>query len=230
MTAKHSKFFFSYAREDSEFVLELAKELRKTGANLWLDQLDILGGQRWDETVQAALESCQGMLAFLSPSAVSSQNFMDEVSYALEEGKQIIPVLHKQCTIPFRLRRVQHVDFTTDYEKGFAELLRALRLEQSTVVTAQLVTEGRASEEKAQPAIHEKEQPEMEVRTAKAEEQTTRHDNERPYPQVPKPEVTSSVEPGANRMFVWIVGILALLGIGFISYLIISIARGSIPW
>ena len=42
------KNFFSYAREDSEFVLKLAKELRAVGVNLWLDQLDILGGQRWD--------------------------------------------------------------------------------------------------------------------------------------------------------------------------------------
>ena len=33
--------FFSYSRENSETVLELAKELRGAGANIWLDQLDI---------------------------------------------------------------------------------------------------------------------------------------------------------------------------------------------
>jgi hypothetical protein len=123
------KFFCSYSREDSEFVLKLAKELRKAGASLWLDRLDILGGQRWDEAVQAALESCPGMLAVLSPSAVASPNFMDEVSFALEERKQIIPVLYRECAIPFRLRRVQYVDFATSYESGFADLLRALLLE-----------------------------------------------------------------------------------------------------
>jgi len=90
MDKNGSMFFCSYAREDSEFVLKLAKELREAGASLWLDQLDILGGQRWDEAVQRALVSCQGILAILSPSAVASHNFMDEVSYALEEGKQII--------------------------------------------------------------------------------------------------------------------------------------------
>ena len=36
--------FFSYSRTDSEFVLKLAKDLRKAGANIWLDQLDIKAG------------------------------------------------------------------------------------------------------------------------------------------------------------------------------------------
>ena len=41
------KFFFSYAREDSEFVLKLAEGLRSNGISLWLEQLDIKGGTRW---------------------------------------------------------------------------------------------------------------------------------------------------------------------------------------
>src|SRR5262245_53328851 len=107
MTMGTSRFLFSYARHDSEFVLKLAKDLRAAGADCWLDQLDILGGQRWDEAVQAALMSCPGMLAVLSPSSVASQNVMDEVSYALEEGKHVVPVLYQKCAVPFRLRRVQ---------------------------------------------------------------------------------------------------------------------------
>ena len=53
-------FFFSYAREDTEFVLRLAKELRAVGAKLWLDQLDIFGGQHWDRAVKGALETSEG--------------------------------------------------------------------------------------------------------------------------------------------------------------------------
>jgi TIR domain len=124
------KYFFSYMRKDSEFVLKLAKELRAVGTNLWLDQLDILGGQRWDRAVEEALETCQGMIAVLSPESLASNNVMDEVSYALEEGKLIVPILLRPCNIPFRLRRVQHIDFTTDYDSGFSQLLRALRIEQ----------------------------------------------------------------------------------------------------
>jgi hypothetical protein len=51
---------------------------------------------------------------------------MDEVSFALEEGRLVIPVLHQDCKIPFRLRRVQYVDVRTDYARGLQELLRML--------------------------------------------------------------------------------------------------------
>jgi tetratricopeptide (TPR) repeat protein len=123
-------YFFSYARDDSEVVLKLATELRAVGARLWLDQLDILAGQRWDRAVEDALVTCQGMIAVLSPASVVSQNVMDEVSYALEEGKLVVPILLRPCAIPFRLRRVQYVDLTANYETGFSHLLRALRLDQ----------------------------------------------------------------------------------------------------
>jgi TIR domain-containing protein len=127
------QYFFSYAREDAEFVLKLARELRAVGANLWVDQLDILGGQRWDRAVGDALESSQGMIAVLSPNSLASNNVMDEVSYALEEGKLVVPVLIRPCELPFRLRRVQHIDFTAEYATGFSQLLRALRIKQPPV-------------------------------------------------------------------------------------------------
>jgi hypothetical protein len=135
------QYFFSYARKDAAFVLHLAKELREVGINLWLDQLDILGGQRWDRAVEDALKTCQGMIAVLSPEALASNNVMDEVSYALEEGKTVIPILLHSCTIPFRLRRVQYINFTTDYQTGFAQLLRALRIDQPLPPRAPAVPE-----------------------------------------------------------------------------------------
>jgi TIR domain len=135
------QYFFSYARRDSAFVLRLAQGLREEGINLWLDQLDILGGQRWDRAVEEALQTCQGMIAVLSPDALASNNVMDEVSYALEERKIVIPILLHSCTIPFRLRRVQYIDFTADYQTGFAQLLRALRIDQPSPPRAPAVPE-----------------------------------------------------------------------------------------
>ena len=124
------KYFFSYAREDSEAVLKLARELRAVNVKLWLDQLDIFGGQRWDRAVEEALETCQGMIVFLSPASVASHNVMDEVSYALDEEKLVVPILLRSCAIPFRLRRLQYINFTASYETGFSQLLRALRIDE----------------------------------------------------------------------------------------------------
>jgi hypothetical protein len=129
------KYFFSYTRRDSEFVLKLAAALREVGANVWLDQLDIVAGQRWDRAVEAALETCQGIIAVLSPQALASNNVMDEVAYALEEEKVVIPILLRSCTIPMRLRRIHYIDFTADYNTGFSQLLRALEIEQVREMT-----------------------------------------------------------------------------------------------
>jgi len=120
-------FFFSYARSDSEFVLRLANDLREGGAELWLDQLDIAGGAHWDQAVEEALNSCRGVVISLSPDSVESHNVMDEVSFALEERKIVIPIMHRDCRVPFRIRRLQRIDFTADYETGLAQLLQALQ-------------------------------------------------------------------------------------------------------
>jgi TIR domain len=121
--------FLSYAREDAEFVLRLAKDLRLGGAGVWMDQLDIAPGQRWDRAVEDALAKCLEVVVILSPAAVESTNVMDEVSLALEDGKTVVPVLHRQCKIPFRLRRLQYVDLSLNYSVGLDRLLETLGAE-----------------------------------------------------------------------------------------------------
>lgn len=121
--------FFSYCRDDSEFALRLAEELKAAGASVWLDQLDISPGERWDRAVGDAINDCPRMLVILSPASVNSTNVMDEVSFALEARKTVIPILLSDCAIPFRLRRVQYVDFRTDYAGGLKALLKTLGTE-----------------------------------------------------------------------------------------------------
>ena len=120
------QYFFSYARKDAAFVLRLAQELREVGINLWLDQLDILGGQRWDRAVEEALQTCLGMIAVLSPDALASHNVMDEVSYALDERKIIIPILlQSDRTILTRLLILSHSVCFTARTKTLHERRRA---------------------------------------------------------------------------------------------------------
>jgi hypothetical protein len=121
--------FFSYSRDDSEFVFGLAKSLREAGAKVWLDQLDIKPGNRWDESIESALKSSHTLLVVLSKSSVKSDNVLDEVSYALEENKKVVPVLLEECDIPFRLRRLQYATFNEGHKKGIDGLIRALKLD-----------------------------------------------------------------------------------------------------
>ena len=135
------KIFFSYSRDDSEFVLNLAKELRADGADIWLDQLDIKPGTRWDKSIEDALDASQTVLVILSKTSVASNNVMDEVSYALEEGKTVLPVLLEECDIPFRLRRLQFADFSVSHEKGIQTLTKALGLTDKAAVKPKQVVD-----------------------------------------------------------------------------------------
>ena len=126
------QIFFSYSRSDSPFALTLAKDLREAGADIWIDQLDIPAGTHWDAAVEKALNSAAYVLVILSPASTASTNVMDEVSFALESGKKIIPVLLEDCLAPFRLRRLQRIDFTADYTTGFSQLVISLNLAMGT--------------------------------------------------------------------------------------------------
>ncbi|MGH7791566.1 MAG: toll/interleukin-1 receptor domain-containing protein, partial [Thermodesulfobacteriota bacterium] len=127
MHAEAKKVFFSYSRDDAEFVLKLATDLRSAGVDLWIDQLDIPAGAEWDRSVEDALKACPCFLVVLSSTSVASQNVMDEASFAIEQDKMILPELYQDCDIPFRLKRLQYIDFCGDYDTAYTKLLSALR-------------------------------------------------------------------------------------------------------
>ena len=118
--------FISYSRSDTEFALRLASELKAQGRNVWLDQLELQPGDRWDREVQHALEGCTGMLVILSPSSAASDNVADEFNFALGEKKTIVPVLYQPCKTPLRLVRFQYADCSADFSKGLQQLLKVL--------------------------------------------------------------------------------------------------------
>lgn len=122
-----TQVFISYSRRNAEFVVKLAADLKKYHIPVWLDQYDIKLGTRWDLAIDAALKACSHVLAVLSPMSVQSQNVLDEIHSALDEGKTIIPVEIETCEAPFRIRRLQKISFVTQsYEAAFQRVLGAL--------------------------------------------------------------------------------------------------------
>ena len=130
MSADAPAAFFSYCRDDSDFALRLAEDLKAAGAAVWIDQLDIEPGMRWDRAVEDALNNCPRMLVILSPASVQNDNVRDEISFALRKQKIVIPVLYLDCDIPLRLERHQQIDFRADYARGLRVLLKTLGSDQ----------------------------------------------------------------------------------------------------
>lgn len=157
--------FFSYSRADAKFALKLATDLKNAGVNLWIDQLNIPPGVRWDAEIEKSLEASNSLLVILSDSSVRSDNVLDEVSHALENNKQVFPIIIDNCKIPFRLKRLQHIDFTADYGTAFNRLLQALSdFTQSDLVRLQQLSnkEEKKNEKVQTLKIEEKENKERE--------------------------------------------------------------------
>ena len=158
---KQRKTFISYSRTNKEFALKLAKELRSSGFDIWFDQLDIPTGSRWDDEVEHALESSEIFMVILTPASSTSDNVKDEIGYAIDTGKRILPVLLQNANVPLRLRRFQYVDFTNksfdDGVESAKELLTNL-IEESTIPKmpavgkVQVPDETRQAKEQAAPA------------------------------------------------------------------------------
>ncbi|HEX6032969.1 MAG TPA: SUMF1/EgtB/PvdO family nonheme iron enzyme [Anaerolineales bacterium] len=132
---KQRRTFLSYSRANKDFALKLAKELKSEGFPVWLDQLDIPLGARWDVEVEKALIECEIFMIIITKDSISSENVLDEIGYAIDSGKRFLPVLLERCNIPLRLRRFQYVDFTNkSFDEGVEtakDLLRSLNAQDT---------------------------------------------------------------------------------------------------
>ena len=131
MSNNQFRTFISYSRENQQFALKLACELKAANFAVWMDQYDIPTGARWDDEIEKALRECEIFMFIMTPASVASENAKDEVGYAIDHGKHILPVLLEECEIPLRLSRLQYVDFT---QKSFSEGIKSAKELLSTMV------------------------------------------------------------------------------------------------
>jgi RNA polymerase-binding transcription factor DksA len=70
-----------------------------------------------------ALTNCETMLVLPSKDSVESVYVNNEILFAHQESKKIIPLLIGACKRPLSIFHLQYVDFTHDYESAFKLLL-----------------------------------------------------------------------------------------------------------
>jgi hypothetical protein len=120
-------YFLSYSRSDEQVALRFARDLRAAGIAMWVDQLDIRPSEHWDRAIERAVRECRGLVVILSPRSAASDNVADEISFAIDHGKSVLPVMIERCGLPLRITRMQLVDATGNYERALEQCLTALR-------------------------------------------------------------------------------------------------------
>ena len=99
--------FLSYAREDTVAVLRMAEALRAVGAEVWLDQSELTGGDAWDRKIRAQIGSCALFVPVVSAATQARREgyfrlewkLADERTHLMAEGTPfILPVVIDDTT------------------------------------------------------------------------------------------------------------------------------------
>ena len=94
--------FVSYAHTDSAQVCPEITRLHKAGYRIWYDE-GIIPTKRWRAHIAEALDSCALFLLFISPHAVESHNVVNEIEFALNHRKPILPIYLEDIELPGEL-------------------------------------------------------------------------------------------------------------------------------
>ncbi len=130
MASLPSEIFLSHDSRDAGFALRVAEVLRQHGLPVWYSPTEIKGSQQWHDEIGSALDRCDWFTLVLSPRAIESRWVKRELLYVLGEPKyegRIVPILYEACSprrLSWTLSAIQYVDFSSDQQSGFRELLR----------------------------------------------------------------------------------------------------------
>lgn len=117
------QIFFCYAKEDSIKIEEIYDKFIDEGFYPWMDNINLLAGQNWDDEIQKAIKSSTFILIFFSKYSVSKRGYVQrEFKLALKTLKEIpedqifiIPIRLDDCEIPDKFTQLQYCDL---FKKG----------------------------------------------------------------------------------------------------------------
>lgn len=134
--------FISYGRRDAfEFAKLLAADLEERGGySVFFDLQDIEKGGLFEVRIEQGIRDASHLLAVMTPHSIREESICrDEVVFALNEGKPVVPLRLDPALRPsLLLCRRNWVDFTQDYEEALAVLLGYLSGDGSVLNQPQL--------------------------------------------------------------------------------------------
>lgn len=121
--------FCSYSHKDKKIVYEIAQELGAAGFSVWVDT-NLVGGSNWAQEIEITIRQADFVLVFISKNSVESEWIMNEITYAGQLHKTIIPILIEDAEIPISLIKKQYIDFRKPSKRGINELIEILRTKE----------------------------------------------------------------------------------------------------
>ena len=129
--SEEKKVFVSYSRADKDKVLPLVKSLEKSvGTKFWIDLEGIESAAQFEEVIIRAIDQAEVVLFMLSDNSQHSQWTKNEVSYAKNIGKRVVPIIlyggGLEGWFLFKFGRINYIDASE--ENQIQRLVKDLRL------------------------------------------------------------------------------------------------------
>ncbi len=122
-----SNLFLSYARQDSHFALRLAADLENLKHQIWVDSINLTGGEEWYDELERAIREADIFIAIITPSSTHSKWCKRDWLFADKLQKIIIPIL-LEGDIPYFFISTQIIYFRNEnYENNLKKLLEILK-------------------------------------------------------------------------------------------------------
>ncbi|MFO7944059.1 MAG: toll/interleukin-1 receptor domain-containing protein [Anaerolineales bacterium] len=83
--------FVSYSKNDKAVADAVVSAHEKKGIRCWYAPRDIPPGADWADAITKAIKQCSLMVLIFSESSNRSQRVLDELNYAIKQGKPILP-------------------------------------------------------------------------------------------------------------------------------------------
>lgn len=134
MAERKLKVFLCHSSGDKPAVRALYQRLRADGVDPWLDEEDLLPGQKWEQEIPKAVRAADAIVVCLSRSSTTKEGYVQkEIKLALDVAEEkpegtifFIPLKLEDCDIPERLKG-WHAG-SLEGEKGYERLRSALQL------------------------------------------------------------------------------------------------------
>lgn len=133
MNPQPSHLFISYATEDAVLAGWLARKLAARGHPVWFDQMKLLGGEKWPQTIDEAIKNRTfRMLALISEHSLRKQKPTGERTLAqrIAELRKIpdflIPLKVDGSELDWLTTTVSYISFTRGWADGWRGLLKKL--------------------------------------------------------------------------------------------------------
>jgi membrane protein implicated in regulation of membrane protease activity len=105
------KVFVSYSRDDESLVAPIVRLLRVNTSYVFQDIDGIRPGKRWREEITRGIAEADLVVVFWCRHAVTSASVSEEWTAAIEQKKDVLPLLLDATPLPKPLSDFQYIDF-----------------------------------------------------------------------------------------------------------------------